>query len=118
MALPRPVWDHIYSYDSTYRDTFSSVLDELSAVNTFWYLEFLHQRSMTCTKMRQTQAEAATLERFWNTRFRQQPYLSEETRRSWGDPVCRPTHLTDTAPWTPLWPRLLANIESYRIMNE
>jgi len=117
--LPDALWSVVYEFDNTKHDTFANVLREFEWVNRFWYLDFVTQTTMTSAGMRLTREEVVKLNRYWNTGFLNQEYLTEHTKESWHKDgvVCTPQHEVDTRGWTRAWQLLHMNIKCYSIVH-
>ena len=120
IQLPKHIWAYIYLFDSTYRDIFNIVMEELLDVSAMWKLYFHHNKLKNTfqTNRIMTMKQAKELSFYWNNTFLQN-YSNRSYERYYNTKLgfCSPVHISDDLPISTYYNRLKANIQAAKIKN-
>ena len=122
IQLPKDIWNHIYSFDSTYYNKYNQVLSEFNNVNDFWGLKFHNPniwQEMSSKKMRTTYERASSLSDYWNNDFLK-IIIYQKKHIIYGilKQVCSPIHISDEQKWGKYWTILMNNIGCYKFLEK
>jgi len=120
IQLPKHIWAYIYLFDSTYRNIFNIVMEELLDVSAMWKLYFHHNQLKNTfqTNRIMTMKQAKELSFYWNNTFLQN-YSNRSYERYYNTKLgfCSPVHISDDLPISTYYNRLKANIQTAKIKN-
>ena len=119
--LPNFIWNYIFQFDSTYYYIFNKVLTELIDVTSMWKLHFHHNElsNKFTTENNLSLKQAKELSYYWNNSFLEtyenDDYIKMYDKRN---KFCSPVHISDTCSLKRYFPKIKANIVSYKIVSK
>ena len=119
--LPNNIIQLIYSFDSTYHQSYTDLKKEFLQVNDFWGLKFNNSQvsqKMTSDKMRSNYQQIKNLTNYWNTNFLKN-HCPNYLENIWQDKngVCSAIHYTDNNKWGNNWKIFMQNIKCYKFLK-